>query len=229
MTRLKCIVVDDDPISRDILKNCIFDTPFLELIGSYSNAIEASIVMQKRDIDLVFLDVEMPEMTGLEFLQSFKDIPQVIMVTSEKKYAFEAFKFDVTDFIAKPVDKGRFKQAVERAMFYEENLIKDQKEEGIFIKSDSVMVKLMPSEILFIEALGDYVKVITPEKKHVVHSTMKAFMAKLTDDFIRIHKSYIINFNKIQKLEENTVKIATYELPVSRTNKKELKEKIERA
>lgn len=221
-------MVDDDPVSRDVIKRCVNETPFLDIVGSYPNAIEASLVMQKRDIDLVFLDVEMPEMTGLEFLQSFKDIPQVIMVTSEKKYAFEAFKFDVTDFLAKPIDLKRFKQAAERARFYEENLIRD-KEEGIFIKSDSVMVKLLPSQILYIEALGDYVKVITEDRKHIVHSTMKAFMAKLSDDFIRIHKSFIANFNHIEKLEENTVKIGAYELPVSRTNKKELKEKLERS
>ncbi len=222
---MRCIVVDDDPISRDVLKNCIAKNKRLRLIATYDNAIEASAAIDQKDLDLVFLDVEMPEMTGLQFLERFKNIPQVIMVTSEKKYAFEAFRFDVTDYLAKPVDMDRFQIAVDRAIYYEENVVKNQEEE-IFIKSEGVLVKLRTSDVEYVEAMGDYVKVVLLNGHHIVHSTMKAFEAKLPEDFIRVHKSYIVNIHKIEEFKENIVIGEYFNLPVSRTHKKALKERL---
>lgn len=226
MDLMRCIVVDDDPISRESVRSCIQKTPGLQLVGIYSNAFEAGMAMQKYELDLVFLDVEMPDMTGLEFLEKFKDVPQVIMVTSEKKYAFDAFRFDVTDYIAKPIDMERFTEAVERARYYEENLIHHHEDEYLFIKSDGVLVKLLPNDIIFVEAMGDYVKVQATEKRYIVHSTMKAFVAKLPEDFQRVHKSFIVNINQVDRLQENVLYGQDFEIPVSRTYKKELKEKL---
>lgn len=225
MAEMRCMVVDDDPISRDILRNCIDKNPRLKLVATFDNAVEASAAINQKDVDLVFLDVEMPEMTGLQFLERFKNIPQVIMVTSEKKYAFDAFKFDVTDYLAKPVDMDRFKIAVDRAIYYEENVVKNQEEE-VFIKSEGVLLKLRTSDIEYVEAMGDYVKVVMVEGHHIVHSTMKAFEAKLPEDFIRTHKSYIVNINKIEELKDNYAIGEYFNLPVSRTHKKELKERL---
>jgi DNA-binding LytR/AlgR family response regulator len=224
---MKCIIVDDDPVQREILKSCVSKISDLKLVGVYPNAIEARLALEKRKIDLIFLDVEMPEMSGLEFLQTFKDVPQVIMVTAKKHYAFEAFEYDVTDYISKPVDMDRFSSAVQRARHYEENLRKNRNVDNhIFVKSDGVLVKLNVGDILYVEALGDYKKGITAEKRHVVHSTMKAFVAKLPDYFVMVHKSYIVNVKKIIKLEENTLFVADQMIPVSRSNKKPLLEKI---
>ncbi len=225
MSEMRCIVVDDDPISRDILKSCISKNKRLRLIATFDNAIEASAIIDQKDIDLVFLDVEMPEMTGIQFLEKFKNIPQVIMVTSEKKYAFDAFRFDVTDYLAKPVDMDRFKIAVDRAIYYEENVVKNQEEE-IFIKSEGVVIKLRTSDIDYVEAMGDYVKVVLVNGHHIVHSTMKAFEAKLPEDFIRVHKSYIVNIHKIEEFKDNFVIGEYFNLPVSRTHKKDLKERL---
>lgn len=226
MEALKCIIVDDDPVQRETIKNCVSKINNLDLLGSYPNAIEARMAMEKRKVDLIFLDIEMPEMSGLEFLDTFKEVPQVIMITSNKEYAFKAFEYDVTDYLAKPVDFDRFSSAVQRARYYEENLKRKSKENNIFIKSDGVLVKLSAHEVSFIEAMGDYIKVHTPSKRHIVHSTMKAFVAKLPDDFIRIHKSYIVNLHQIDKVEENTVYMNGLELPVSRNNRKTLMENI---
>lgn len=226
MDLIRCIIVDDDPVSREAIKSCVQKAMGLQLIGIYSNAFEAGMAIQKYDIDLVFLDVEMPEMSGLEFLEKFKEIPQVIMVTSEKKYAFDAFRFDVTDYISKPIDMERFTEAVDRARYYEQNLVKHKEDDYLFIKADGVMVKLLPSEIAFVEAMGDYVKVQTLEKRYIVHSTMKAFVAKLPLDFQRVHKSFIVNINHVERLEDNHVYGSKFEIPVSRTYKKELKDKM---
>jgi len=223
---MKCIVVDDDPVQREAIKSCIASVKDLELVGVYPNAIEARLGLQKRDVDLIFLDVEMPEMSGIEFLQSFKDVPQVIMVTSKKHYAFQAFEFDVTDYISKPIDLDRFSSAVQRARYYEENLRKQETEDSLFIKSDGVLVKINIEEILFIEALGDYIKLVTESQRHIVHSTMKAFVAKLPDTFLRVHKSHIVNLKKVKKLEENTIDLAGTQIPVSRNNKKLVLEKL---
>lgn len=227
---LKCIIIDDDPISRDVLKTCVDQTHFLKLRGSYSNAMEGKIALDKKDIDLIFLDVEMPEMSGLEFLETFKNVPQVIMVTSEKKYAFEAFKHDVTDYISKPIDYPRFLKAAERAMYYEENLVQGNGEEDfVFLKVDGSMIKVRNSTIEYVEAMGDYVKVVTSEKNYVVHSTMKAFVAKLPeDDFLRIHKSYILNVNKVEEVVESYAIGEYFNLPISRSNKKQLMQRIAR-
>lgn len=229
-TDLKCIIIDDDPISRDVLKTCVDKTHFLKLRGSYSNAMEGKIALDKKDIDLIFLDVEMPEMSGLQFLETFKNVPQVIMVTSEKKYAFEAFKHDVTDYISKPVDYPRFLKAAERAMYYEENLVQGKGEEDfVFLKVDGSMIKVRNSTIEYVEAMGDYVKVVTSEKNYVVHSTMKAFVAKLPeDDFLRIHKSYILNINKVEEVVESYAIGEYFNLPISRSNKKQLLQRISR-
>lgn len=223
---MKCIVVDDDPVQREAIKSCIKKVSDLELVGMYPNAIEARIALQKRNVDLIFLDVEMPEMSGIEFLASFKEVPQVIMVTAKKHYAFEAFEYDVTDYISKPVDMDRFSSAVQRARYYEDNLSKPDVDNSLFIKSDGVLVKLAVDEVYFVEALGDYIKVVTSEKRYIVHSTMKAFVAKLPENFLRVHKSHIINLDKIEKLEENTVYLAGSEIPVSRNNKKILVDKL---
>lgn len=223
---MNCIIVDDDPLQRQALENCVKQVKDLKLVGIFPNAIEAQLALKKRKVDLIFLDVEMPEMSGIEFLQSFRDVPQVIMVTAKKQYAFEAFEYDVTDYISKPIDMDRFSSAVQRARYYEENLLKKSKESDIFVKSDGALIKLSVNDIDYVEALGDYIKVLCKDKRHIVHSTMKAFVAKLPPDFIRIHKSYIINIRKIQKLEDNLVIVAGKELPISRTNKRSLLDRL---
>lgn len=225
--QLKCIIVDDEPLSREVLRNCINKTDKLKLAGSYHNAFEAKMALSKKDLDLIFLDIEMPEMTGFELIQSYKDIPQVIIVTSEKNYAFEAFRYDVTDFLSKPIDQDRFQIAVDRAWHYAQNLMRHNEDHTIIIKSDGVLVKLNTSEIDYIEAMGDYIKVVTGRQTHVVHGTMKAFMTQLPDAFLRVHKSYIVNLDKVLELDDTHLVGDYFNLPVSRSYKNEVKSKFQ--
>ncbi|MEM9023593.1 MAG: LytTR family DNA-binding domain-containing protein [Bacteroidota bacterium] len=203
-------------------------TSFLNLVGIYASAIEAKEALDEKDVDLIFLDVEMPNMTGMEFIQTFRDIPQIILVTAKKEYAFEAFKYDVTDYISKPINYTRFLQAAEKAQRINENIVSEgDQDDTIFIKSDLALVKVSLSEVNYIEALGDYVRVITDAEKYTVLSTMKAFEAKLSDkNFLRVHKSYIVRLDKIKQIEGNMVNLGKKAIPVSRTYKDTLLQRI---
>lgn len=223
MKPLKCIIVDDDPLSREALRNSIGRHASLRLEGSYHNALEAKMALTKKDLDLVFLDVEMPEMTGFELLNSYKNIPQVVMVTSNKNHAFEAFRYDVTDFISKPIDYPRFEQAVERVLRYAQSMPQRVEEHNLVIKSDGVLVKINAGDIDYVEAMGDYIKVVLADSNYVVHSTMKAFITQLPEAFLRVHKSYIVNLDKVLEIDDSYLVGEYFNLPVSRSYKNDVK------
>ncbi len=226
MKELRCIIVDDDALSREVLRQCISEHKALKLAGSYHNALEAKMALAKKDLDLVFLDVEMPEMTGFELLDSYKNIPQVVMVTSKKQYAFDAFKYDVTDFLSKPIDQKRFNQAIERVQFYADNLAKSVESHTIMIKSDGVLIKLNTDNIDYVEAMGDYIKVLVGNDSYVVHSTMKAFMSQLPEAFLRVHKSYIVNLDKVVEMDDTFLIGDYFNLPVSRSYKNDVRSRF---
>lgn len=226
MEKLKCIIVDDDALSREMLRNCIRKNQDLKLIGTYHNAMEAKMALAKNDLDLVFLDVEMPEMSGFELLNTYKNIPQVIMVTAEKKYAYEAFQYDVTDFLSKPVDQERFDKAIKKAQFFTQNLTKGSEEHHIIVKSNGILVKISSDTIDYIEAMGDYIKVVAGEENHVVHSTMKAFISQLPAAFLRVHKSYIVNLDKVIEMDDSYVVGEYFNLPVSRSYKSDVRNRF---
>ncbi len=226
MSKLKCVIVDDDALSREMLRNCIGNHADLKLVATYHNALEAKMGLIKNNVDLVFLDVEMPEMTGFELMDNFKKIPQVIMVTAEKKYAFEAFQYDVTDFLSKPLETERFNKAISKVQLLTENLSKSSEDQNIIIKTNGVLVKVATSKIDYIEAMGDYIKVVVGEESHVVHSTMKAFISQLPDAFLRVHKSYIVNLDRVLEIDDNYVVGDYFNLPVSRSYKNDVKSKF---
>ncbi len=226
MKKLKCIIVDDDALSRETLRNLIGRHDNLRLIGTYHNALEGKMGLVKNEVDLMFLDVEMPEMTGFELLDDFKRVPQVVMVTAEKKYAFEAFEYDVTDFLSKPLDKPRFDKAIEKVLYYNENLTQTVEDLNIVFKCNGALVKLACGKIDYIEAMGDYIKVVAGDESYVVHSTMKAFIAQLPDAFLRVHKSYIVNLDKVLEIDDNFVVGDYFNLPVSRSYKSDVKTKF---
>lgn len=225
---MNCIIVDDDRMSRAVLEKCVNETDFLELVGQYSNAMDARAAINTKNVDLIFLDIEMPEMSGLEFIQNFPDVPQIIFVTSQKQYAVEAFEYDVTDYVTKPVNYARFLKAAEKARRIHDVFENDDSDGmDFFVKCDSKMVKINLNDLNYVEALGDYVRLITHDKKYTVLSTMKAFDAKLPNDmFMRVHKSYIINLKKIERLEKNVAHIGDLRIPISRTYKESLKKRL---
>lgn len=222
---MNCLVVDDDPVARKAVEHCIARTENLKLAGSCAGVTDALKVIKQQKVDLIFLDVEMPEMSGLDFLRTFREIPQIILITGKKEYAAEAFDYDVTDFLLKPVDYARFVKAVSKAQNIQNSTeLKDDDSEGLFIKKESSrFVRLELKDILYVEALADYVNIHTREGRHTVLATMKSIETRLPQkEFIRVHRSFIVRLDKINEIEENSVNIGGKIVPVSRSHKEEL-------
>lgn len=211
---MNCIIVDDDNFSVRIIEEFVNQTEGLALLGTFTNAIDSVNWLnnsEKEPVDLIFLDIEMPEMSGIEFLRALNVIPQVIIYSSQEKYALESYEYDVTDYLLKPVTYARFIKAVNRArerFERKENPVKQSTE--IFIKNNSSLVRVKYDDILWIEALENYVVVNTFKEKYTIHFTMKSISDKMPSErFMRIHRSYIVNFSKISAIEDNSVIIRT--------------------
>lgn len=234
---MNCIIIDDDKMSRKILEEYVNRTDSLKLLQSYSNAIDAinNINQHTEPLHLIFLDIEMPEMNGIDFLNTLKQInSQIIIVSAKDKYAITAFDYDVTDYLLKPFNYARFYKSIDRAFKKIDNFMTVQKPneepnsmEEIFIKKNASLLKLNFNDIVFIEALENYIIINTFDEKFTIHFTMKSIEEKLPKNkFKRIHRSYIINLNKIKGIEENSVIIKTNEgtklLPIGKSYKEEL-------
>lgn len=211
---MNCVVIDDDKLSRKVVESYIDRTDYLNLIASYSSAIEAINDIKKNDpIDLIFLDVEMPEMSGMEFMNSLNTTPQIIIISAKEQYALEAFEYDVSDYLLKPISYSRFFKAVNKVnsrIEKKQNEIVIHEKNEIFIKSNSTLVRLNYDDILWVEALENYVVVNTFTDKYTIHFTMKAIEDKMPSNrFARIHRSYVVNLKKIEMIEDNSVIIST--------------------
>ena len=223
--KLSCVVVDDSSIQRMIISKLVNNHQSLHLIGDFSNAIEARSCMSIHNVDLIFLDIEMPVISGFDFLDGLKIKPQIIFITSKAEYALKAFDYDATDYLQKPIALDRFNASVTRAMDLH-LLKKDTKEEDgehIFIKSNLKKLKIFTSKIKWIEAFGDYVRVVTEEESNLVLSTMKAFENDLSPKkFVRVHKSFIINVEKVDRFNSKFAEIGVTKIPLSRNRKEDL-------
>ena len=233
---MNCIIVDDDAFSRTVIKQLVSRVN-LELLGEFSSAIDAYQVLKNVNVDVVFLDVEMPEMSGIDLLKSLKKLPQIVLITAGRQYAVEAFEYSVTDYLVKPVEYARFLKAVEKVEISlkpdsSESLInpmptpeagsEDENPEFFYVKTkdDGRLVKIKVSDISFVEALSDYVEINTDKNKYVVHVTMKALEKRLPDnDFSRIHRSYIINTNLIESIQDDNVLVPGKTVPIGASYK----------
>ena len=228
-TILTCFVVDDSSIQRLAIVKMIEGHPNLRLIGEFSNAIETKIALKEQAVALIFLDIEMPILNGFDLLDDITEKPGVIFVTGQTKYAFKAFDYAAIDYLQKPIKKDRFLYAVERAILAQKmktELIEDRGE-FIFVKSNLKKRKVYLKELKYIQALGDYVKLITDEDNLIVLSTMKSFESTLPEEhFLRIHKSYIVNLRKVEKFNSKAVELSNEVLPLSRNRKSELVEAL---
>ncbi|UYW02171.1 LytTR family DNA-binding domain-containing protein [Flavobacterium agricola] len=223
--KINCIVVDDSNVQRQTIVRLVNDNPNLTLIGEFSNALEAKNCISNQDVHLVFLDIEMPIINGFDLLDGLKVKPQVIFITSKAEYAVKAFDYSATDYLQKPFSRERFNQAVKKALglisLSKEN--SDEENPFIFIKSNLKKLKLYISRIKWIEAYGDYVKIITDTENHLVLATMKSFEQELPNEkFIRVHKSFIVNVDKIDKFNSKFAEIGASKIPLSRNKKDEL-------
>jgi len=219
---LRCLAIDDEPLALELLEDNISKVPFLELVASCSNPLEAMKVLQNESIDLIFLDIQMPGLTGLQFIQSITEKPMFILITAYEKYALEGFNLDVVDYLVKPVSLDRFIKACHKA--HELHQLKTGKEKGesnsasyFFINVDYSLVKVVFSDIMWIEGFKDYLKIHlkSTSKPIVARLTMKSIEEQLPASmFIRVQKSFIVSKEHITAVRKNSVFINDIEIPV---------------
>lgn len=227
---MRCLIVDDNDIARLMLSQLVSHTGLLEVIGECRDALEAHQRITKQSPDLVFLDIEMPGMSGIELLRSLPKKPLIIFTTSNKDYALEAFELNVVDYLLKPVTLPRLLQAIEKAreVIQRDNTeVNTIDEDYIFIRDNGTLKKIRLEEILWIEAMGDYIKIYTPGKWHIVHTTLKAVEEKIgSGKLMRIHRSYIVALDKIDTIEDGVLNIMNTPIPVAESYRGQLIKKL---
>jgi DNA-binding LytR/AlgR family response regulator len=225
MKKLSCIIVDDEPVARKILQEFTEQTPFLDLLGKFENAMKAEEFLKSNEPDLIFLDIEMPKVSGLQLLKRVNIESMVILTTAFPQYALDGYELDIIDYLLKPFALHRFLKAVQKAKdFYEMKTLPKAIGTGnalppsyIFIKSDKRIEKVELNDILYAEVLGNYVTIWTERKKIIAYLTMKSLESQLSNvDFIKIHQSFLVNRSKIESLEGNELKVGAKSLPISR-------------
>lgn len=232
--KLTCWIIDDEPLAIELLESYVAKTPFLELTGSYSSAIEAMQDATTKVVDIIFLDIQMPEVSGMEFARFIKEETRIIFTTAFSEYALEGYRVDALDYLLKPISYTKFLEASKKALKWFE--MKDsaeskdttsttgQEEEQMFVKADHKLIRILFKDILYIEGWKDYVKIHLANRSHPILSlmSMKGLEETLpSTKFIRIHRSFIIQKNKIDSISKNRVKIGDNELPIGDSYKQE--------
>ena len=217
---MNILIVDDNKIARTTMKHLASQVKDLELVGECANAIDAHNLLREQPVDLILLDIEMPGMTGLELTKNLgSKKPIIIFTTSKKEYAAEAFELNVADYIVKPVTPARFIQAIDKAreiVLSNTEEVKMDNNEFIFIRDSNIVRRLKLNDILFAEAMGDYVKLYTPQKFFAIHTTLKAVEERLpASKFIRVHRSYIVAITKIDTILDGSLIINSKPVPVA--------------
>lgn len=232
MKLLRCIIADDEPIARQILENYIADTPHLELVTSCKNAFEVMEALPGQSVDILFLDINMPKLSGLSLLKTLQQKPHVIITTAYSEYAVEGFELDVTDYLLKPFSLQRFLQAVLKVRQKTESPNKDKLQAetpellSLFVKSDKKIIKIDLVDIFYIEAYGNYIKIHT-DKMILTPQTLTDFLAKLPDTFLRVHKSFVINFNRLKLIDGNQIVLQNdLKLPIGKSYRKTILDRI---
>jgi DNA-binding LytR/AlgR family response regulator len=228
---MRCLIVDDNQMARMAMKQLVSQVQSLELVAECSDTMEAYNYLNSGQIDLMFLDIEMPGMTGIELTKKLGNKKSLIIFTTAKTdYAVEAFELNVVDYLVKPVSLSRFLQAVEKAKeAFDSNKqeVKIEAQEFVFVKDNGILKKLNVDDILYLEAMGDYVKVHTAQKFHVLHSTLKSIEEKLPPNkFLRIHRSYIVSLQKIDFIQDGIINIGKANIPVAETYRSALNKRL---
>jgi DNA-binding LytR/AlgR family response regulator len=231
---IKCIIVDDEPLARKGLKEYIADIDFLTLVGEFDNALKATEPLMKENTQLLFLDIQMPKISGLDFFKTLQSPPPVIFTTAYPQYALDGFDLNALDYLVKPISFERFLKAALKAKEYyevrhhnDEAISEKGKENYFFIKADNKLVKIFFDDILFVEALQNYVTIHTIDKKFITYLTFKSVEEYLPpDSFIKTHKSYIASVSKINSIEGNDIRIGNHHVPISRNEKDNVMDKL---
>src|SRR5215207_2586180 len=231
--KIQCLIIDDEPLACEILKQHLAGVEALQLTGVCSNAVEAISFLNEHHVDLLFLDIQMPQLLGTNFIRTLKNAPKVIFTTAFRKYAVEGFELDAVDYILKPISFERFLKAVNKVLqinFNTEHVLPVTKETHteavnsfLYFRAERKMVKIFFRDILFIEALKDYIKIVTDSKTIITKYVLSTLEEMLpSSEFLRIHKSYIIAINKIESYNADSIQIARHELPIGRLYKFEV-------
>ncbi|ADR20451.1 DNA-binding response regulator [Marivirga tractuosa] len=231
---LKVLIVEDEHLAAEGLKSYVAEIEFLDLVAYCENALEANKILSEQLIDLIFLDIQMPKITGIEFLKSLSKPPMVIFTTAYPNYALQGYELDVIDYLVKPYPFDRFLKAVNKAKdrFVLENssnqeTVQDRELDYFFVKSEQRLEKVVINELCYVEAMENYVIIHTDSQKIISLMTMKSMEEKLPPNhFIRSHKSYIVNISKVESIEGNCLNVKSKQLPISRQNKHEVLNRI---
>jgi DNA-binding LytR/AlgR family response regulator len=222
---LKCVIIDDEPVARECITNYVGEVDFLQLVGTGSNPVDLTMLLDKQDVDLVFLDIQMPVMNGIEFLKMAQDPPMVIITTAYPSYALEGFQLDVLDYLVKPITFNRFFKAVSKAKDYHQLLVRsattaDQPKttaDYFFIKCDYKYERIYFDDILYVQAMQNYITLYTTRGKYITLLYLKNVEEKLDkQSFIRVHKSFLVSISKIEAIENNEIIIQSFRIPISR-------------
>ncbi len=233
---MNCIIIDDETTARTIINQLCSNLDRLNVLEEFPNAIQAIKYLNQNEVDLIFLDIHMPDFTGFDFIETLKNPPKIILTTSDSNFAIQAFEYDcIFDYLVKPITLDRFQKAILKAEALNKkvnptdspNKVEMVSGNDLYINIDRRLIKIDIPSIYLIEAKGDYIQVKTEEKNYTVHSTLKKIESKLPDSlFLKIHRSFIINVTKIIDIEDNSVLIKKYVIPVSRSNRPELMKRL---
>jgi two-component system LytT family response regulator len=232
--KVKCMIVDDEPMAREIISSFVGKIHNLELVATCKNVSEAFSILQKESIQLIFLDINMPEISGLSLAKSIQHKSQVIFTTAYREYALEGFDLQAVDYLLKPISFDRFLKAVQKYFdlqvskeIIHQEKVSEVKETSIFVRSDRKMVKVRFSEIRYVESLSDYVKIFTNQETIVTRETISNIESKLpSKEFLRTHRSYIVSMNKINSFTNEFVELDKKAIPISRSYKENVLQKL---
>lgn len=228
--RINCIILDDEPFAVKLIADYASKIPQLHVLYAGTDAHQAIAVLNKETVDLIFVDIQMPQLTGIELMQLFNQQHNFIIISAYPEYALDAYQFHVVDFLLKPVTFNRFYQSIEKYNRWQQTFQSTDTDNFLFVKADRKHYKIAPESILYIEGLKDYIRIHTSDEKIMVLENMKDILEKLpANQFVRIHRSYIIPLNKIRVIEGNQIQITdgTY-LPIGETYRKLVNEWVER-
>lgn len=227
--KTKCLIVDDEPLARELIRSYVEKLENFEIVAECSDAMKALNVIRERQVDLMFMDIQMPQITGIEFMKTLKHPPKVIITTAYREYALEGFELDVVDYLLKPITFERFLKSVNK--YYQMNqddihvvtkVISEKlpEESFVYVKENKKVIKIYLSEIKYIEGLSEYIQIFTDKRKIITKTSMLQMEGKLpSDNFLRIHKSFIVSMNRIEAFTANTIEIQGKELPIGRSFK----------
>jgi DNA-binding LytR/AlgR family response regulator len=230
MNRLKCIIVDDEPLAIEVMESYVSKVEQLELVNTFRNAVSAFSFLQQQKVDLLFLDIQMPKLTGIDFIKTLKNPPKVVFTTAYRDYALDGFELEVVDYLLKPIPFDRFLKAVGKVLVQPasisapaKNSVKDESKQPVFFKVDKKMVKVNVSDILYIESIKDYVKVKTTDKEIITQQKIGYLEESLpSHSFLRIHRSFIVSLDKIDSYSATEIDIGKIQLPIGRNYKNEV-------